>query len=84
MQSIGFLGRPLGRLLKTCLPLMKIVLKSLAKSVLIFLELKTATSVADAGIHKKMFRTANTSFGLSKANNVNNFKSKNGWYHVNS
>ena len=78
VQSIGFLGRPLGRLLKTCLPLMKIVLKSLAKSVLIFLELKTATSVADAGIHKKMFRTANTSFGLSKANNVNNFKSKNG------
>ena len=34
MQSGGFLGRPLGPLLKTSLPLMKNVLQSLAKSVL--------------------------------------------------
>ena len=84
VQSIGFLGRPLGLLLKTCFPLMKIVLKPLAKSFLISLGLKTAASVADPGIHKKMFRTGNTSFGLSKVNNVNNFKWKNGWYHENS
>ena len=34
VQSGGFLGRPLGPLLKTSLPLMKNVLKPLAKSVL--------------------------------------------------
>ena len=35
IQSGGFLGRLLGRLLKTGLPLMKNVIKPLAKSVLI-------------------------------------------------
>ena len=34
-QSGEFLGRPLGRLLKTGLPLIKNLLKTLAKSVLI-------------------------------------------------
>ena len=42
IQSGGFLGRPLGPLLKTGLPLMKNVIQSLAKSVLIPLGL-TAT-----------------------------------------
>ena len=48
----GFLGKLLGPLLKTGLPLIKNVIKPLAKSVLISLGLTTAASVADAGIHK--------------------------------
>ena len=46
------LGGFLGPLLKTGLPLIKIVIKPLAKSVLISLGL-TAAAAADAGIHKK-------------------------------
>ena len=53
IQSGGFLGKLLGPLLKTGLPLMKSVIKPLAKSVLIPLGLTAATSAADAGIHKK-------------------------------
>ena len=53
IQSGGFLGRLLGPLLKTGLPLIKNVIKPLAKSVLIPLGLTAATSAADAGIHKK-------------------------------
>ena len=55
IQSRGFLGRLLGPLLKTGLPLIKNVIKQLAKSVLIPLVLTTAAaSVADAGIHRKI------------------------------
>ena len=54
IQSGGFLGRLLGPLLKTGLPLTKSVIKSLAKSVLIPLGLTAAASAADAGIHKKI------------------------------
>ena len=54
IQSGGFLGRLLGPLLKTGLPLMKSVIKLLAKSVLIPLRLTAAASAADAGIHKKI------------------------------
>ena len=53
IQSGGFLGRLLGPLLKTVLPLMKNVIKPLAKSVLISLGLTAAASAADAGIKKK-------------------------------
>ena len=53
IQSGGFLGRLLGPLLKTGLPLIKSVIKPLAKSVLIPLGLTAAASAADAGIHKK-------------------------------
>ena len=53
IQSGGFLGRLLGPLLKTGLPLRKSVIKPLAKSILIPLGLTAAASVADAGIHKK-------------------------------
>ena len=53
VQSEGFLGRFLGSLLKTVLPLIKIVIKPLAKSALIPLGLTAATSAANAGIHKK-------------------------------
>ena len=54
IQSGGFLGRLLGPLLKTGLPLMKSVIKPLPKSVLIPLGLTAAASAADAGIHKKL------------------------------
>ena len=51
IQSRGFLGRLLGPLLKAGLPLIKNVIKPLAKSVLIPLGLTAAASAADAGIH---------------------------------
>ena len=54
IQSGGFLGRLLGPLLKTGLPLIKNVIKPLAESVLILLGLTAATSAADAQIHKKI------------------------------
>ena len=54
IQPGGFLGRRLGPLLKIGLPLMKSVIKPLAKSVLIPLGLTAAGSAADAGIHKKI------------------------------
>ena len=53
MESGGFLGRLLGPLLNTGLPLIKNVIKPLAKSVLIPLGLTAAALAADAGIHKK-------------------------------
>ena len=57
MQSGEFLGRLLGPLIKTGLPLIKSVMKPLAKSVLIPLGLTAAVSAADAGIHKKILRS---------------------------
>ena len=54
VQSGGFLGRLLGALLRTGLPLMKSVIKPLAKDVLLPLGLTAAASAADAGIHKKI------------------------------
>ena len=54
IQFGGFLGRLLGPLLKTGLPLIKNVIKPLPKSVLIPLGLTAAASAADAGIHKKI------------------------------
>ena len=59
IQSGGFLSRLLGPLLKTGLPLIKNVIKSLAKSVLIPLGLTAAASAADAGIHKKILGSGN-------------------------
>ena len=56
IQSGGFLGRLLGPLLKTGLPLMKSVIEPLAKSVLIPLGLTAAASAADVGMHKKNLR----------------------------
>ena len=56
IQSEGFLGRLLGPLLKTGLPLIKNLIKPLAKSVLTPLGLTAAASAADAGIHKKNIR----------------------------
>ena len=54
IQSGGFFGRRLGPLLKTGLPLMKNVIKPLAKGILIPLGLTAAASAADAGIHKNI------------------------------
>ena len=54
MQLGGFLGRFLGPLLKTGLPIMKSVIQPLAKSVLIPLGLTAAASAADAGLNKKI------------------------------
>ena len=59
IQSEGFLGKLLSPLRKTGLPLMKSVIKPLAKSVLIPLGLTGATSAADAGIHKKILGSGN-------------------------
>ena len=57
IQSGGFLGRLLGLILRTGLPLMKSVIKPLAQSVLVPLGLTAVASAADAGIHKKNLRT---------------------------
>ena len=53
VQSGGFLGRLLGPLLKTGLPLIKNVIKPSAKSVLITLGLTAPASAVDTGVHKK-------------------------------
>ena len=59
IQSGGFLGRLVGPLLKTGLPLIKNVIKPLAKSLLIPLGLTAAASAADAGINKKILGSGN-------------------------
>ena len=66
IQSGGFLSKLFGPLLKTGLPLIKIVIKPLAKSVLIPLGLTAVASAAGAGIHKKNTRKWKY--------NLNNFK----------
>ena len=74
IQSGGFLGRLLGPLLKTGLPLIKNVIKALAKSVLIPLGLTATASAADAGIHKKNIR-------IRKYDSTNNIKWWNSYYY---
>ena len=64
IQSGGFLGKLLGPLLKTGLPLMKNIINPLAKSLLFPLGL-TAAAAADAGIHKE-----NLSFWNNNTNNI--------------
>ena len=61
IQSGGFLGRILGPLLKTGLPLMKNVIKPLIRSVLIPLGL----TAADAGMHKKILGSLKTALIIS-------------------
>ena len=55
VQLGGFLDKLLSPLLKAGLPLIKSVIKPLAKSILIPLGLTAAASAADAGIHKKNY-----------------------------
>ena len=59
IQSSKFLGRLLGPLLNTSLPLMKTVIHLLAKSVLIPLG-ASAASAADVGLHKKILGSGTT------------------------
>ena len=59
IQSGGVLGKLLGPLLKTGLPLIKNVITPLAISVLIPLRLTAAESAADAGTHKKILGSGN-------------------------
>ena len=54
IQSGGFLGRLLGPLLKSGLPLLKNVNESSPKSILIPLGLTAAVSATHAKIHKKI------------------------------
>ena len=65
IQAEGFLGELLGPLRKTGLPLIKNVIKLLAKCVLITLELTATESVADAGIHKKILKSGTTTVIIS-------------------
>ena len=53
IQSGEFLGRLLGPVIKTGLPVIKNVIKPLAKSVLTPLGLTAATLAGDGGIHEK-------------------------------
>ena len=69
IQSGGFLGRLLGPLLKTGLPLMKNVIQPLTKSVLISLGLTAA--VADAGIHKQILGSLHRPSSSPSHNNNN-------------
>ena len=59
IQSSKFLGRLLGPLLNTSLPLMKTVIQLLAKSVLIPLG-ASAAAAADVGLHKKILGSGTT------------------------
>ena len=59
IPSGGYLGRLLGELLKTGLPLMRSVINPLAKSVLIPLGLTATASAADAQIDKKILGSGN-------------------------
>ena len=60
IQSGGFLSKLLGPLLKTGLPLIKNVIKPLAKSVLIPLGLTAVASAADTGKHKEILVSGRT------------------------
>ena len=65
IQSEEFLGKLLGPLLKPGLPLIKNVITPLAKSVLTPLGLTATASAADAGIHKKILASGNTTLIIS-------------------
>ena len=66
IKSSGwFLGKLLGSLLKTDLPLMKSLLKPLAKSVLIPLGLTAAASVTDAAVQNNIFGSGMTTLTIS-------------------
>ena len=64
-QSGRFLGRFLGPLLKAGLRFIEIVLKPLAKSLLIQLRLTVAESATDVATHKKIFGSGNTTLIIS-------------------
>ena len=65
IQAEGFLGELLGPLLKTGLPLIKNVIKLLAKNVLIPLELTATEPATDEAIHKKFLKSGTTTLIIS-------------------
>ena len=65
LQSEVFLGRRIDPLLKPGLPLMKNLMKPLAKSVLIPIGLSAASPAADSEIHKKILRSGTTTLIIS-------------------
>ena len=75
VQSGVFLSKFIGPLLKTGSPLMKNLLKPLAKGIFIPIGLKAAASAADRNIQKN-YRIGD--------NNINNLKWRNGRYNENS
>ena len=76
IQSGGFLGRLLGPLIKTVLPLIKSVIKPLAKSVLIPFGLTAAALAADAGIHKNILGSWHNHPSNNNNNNNNSNNNK--------
>ena len=74
IQFGGCLGKLLSPLLKAGLPLTKIVIKPVAKSILVPLGLTAAASAADAGINKKNNR-------IWKYDNTDNIEGWNGRYY---
>ena len=68
IQSGVFLGRLIGPLLKARLPLVKNVIKPLAKSVLIPFGLTAAASTVVPGIHKKILGSSNNTTTLIISN----------------
>ena len=64
IQSVGFLARLLGSLLKTGLPLIKNIIKLLA------LGLTAAASAANAGIHKKVLGSGHNRPSSSASHNT--------------
>ena len=72
IQSRRVLGRLLGPLRKTGLPLILNVIQPFAKRVLIPLGLTEAASVADARIHKKILGSENTTTLIISNDEINN------------
>ena len=70
IQSGGFLGKLLGPLLKSGLPLIKKGIKPLAKSTLITLGLTAAASAADARIHKTISGSGNNTTLIISNNDI--------------
>ena len=70
-QSGEFLGKLLGNLLKSGLPLIGNVLKPLAVNVSVPLGLIAAALATDAAIHKKMFGPGNTTL-ITSNEEINN------------
>ena len=68
IPSGGFLGKLLGPLLRIGLPLIKSVIKPLAKSVLVPLGLTAAASAADVGINKKILGSGHNNTTLIISN----------------
>ena len=65
IQSQGFIGRLVGQLLKTGLPLIKNLIKTLGKSVLIPLGLTVAVSAADGRIQNQILVSGTTTLKIS-------------------